>query len=159
MAAVQIVHHFLERGEAAGHVAQEVELVAVVDADVGIDGPEEDGIDAAVAAVEVVEETVDGVPAGGGVVEVAVFHHGLGLDEGALRPLEFGARVEVAGETGADAAFGAVARDLGEPLGRGVFGGRAGDLLAVGRVLGVLRGPREVSTPWRRTGFDAIRIQ
>ena len=37
--AVQVVDHFLKSRQAAGHVAQQVELVAVVDAEVGVHGP------------------------------------------------------------------------------------------------------------------------
>ena len=136
--AVKIGDHLSEASEPAGHVAQEVELVAIVDADVGIDGPEQHAIDAAVAMVEIGEEAVDGVAAGLGVVEVAVFHHGLRLDEAALGPLQFGALVEFAVQAGADTTLLTVLLQLLQPLGGVGLRGRAGKLLALRRVLGVL---------------------
>ncbi len=141
-------------------IAQQVELVAVVDADVRVDGPEQDAVDAAVALLQVVEVAVHGVAARDGIVEVAVLHHHLRLDEAALRPLEFGAGIDLAGESGADTSFGAIARDLGEPLGGGIFGGWPGDLLAVGRIFGVLRvGPESEQEDGGEPVPDAIRIQ
>ena len=88
------------------------------------------------------------------------FDHHLRLDEAALRPLEFRARVDFAGESGTYAAFGAIAGDLGEPLGGGFLGGRPGDLLAVGRIFGVLRGgSRSEQEDGDERLPDAIRIQ
>ena len=157
---VKLVHHLLERREAARHVAKQVELVAVVDADIGVDGPEQYAVDAAVTAVEVIEKAVDGVLAAGRIVKVAVFHHGLRLYEGALGPLELGARVDFTRESGAYAALGAVAGDFGEPVGGGFLGGRAGDLLAVGRISGVLCESGEGEQADRDEPLpDAIRIQ
>ncbi len=78
----------------------------------------------------------------------------------ALRPLEFRAGVDFAGESGADAAFGAIARDLGEPLGGGFPGGWPGDLLAVGGIFGVLRGSSQSEQEDGDERLaDAIRIQ
>ena len=111
-------------------------------------------------AVEVIEKAVDGVLAAGRIVKVAVFHHRLRLDEGALGPLELGARVDFTRESGAYAALGAVSRDFGEPVGGGFLGGRAGDLLAVGRISGVLCESGEGEQADRDEPLpDAIRIQ
>ena len=76
--------------EAAGQVVGEIDLVAVVDADVRIDVPEQHAVDAAEARVEVVEIAVDGVLGALDVVEIAVLDHRLHVDEVALRPREFG---------------------------------------------------------------------
>ena len=59
----------------------------------GIDGPEQDGVDPAVALVDVVEVAIDGVFAGDRVVEVAIFDHRLRLDVGRLRPFQLGAAI------------------------------------------------------------------
>ena len=87
---VEVVDHRTHAGDAAGKVAHHVVLVAVVDADVRVDGPQQDGVDAAVAFVEVVEIAIDRVLAGRDVEEVAIFDHALRLDEGLLRPTQFG---------------------------------------------------------------------
>ena len=58
----------------------------VIDADVRIDGPDQDGVDAAVSLLQIVEIAIDGVLAGFGIVEVAVLDHHLRLDEARLRP-------------------------------------------------------------------------
>ncbi len=109
-ALMEIAYHLLEAGDAAGHIVQQIELIAVVDADVGVHGPDEDGIDAAVAPVEIVKIMVDGVALGDGVEEVAILDHHLRLHEAALRPFEFMAVV-----------FGAVVADARETLGAPLF--------------------------------------
>ena len=137
-AAVEVGDHLANGGEAAGEVAEVVELAAVVDADVGVGVPDEDAVDAAVAFVEIVEVAVDGVATGGGVVEVAVLDHHLGLDEGALGPGEFGAAVLGVVKADADAAFGAPVAGVGEPGGGGGGGGGAVDLRGFEGEAGVL---------------------
>ena len=126
-----------------GHVVEQVELVAVVDANVRINRPDEHRIDAAVALVEIVQIAVDGVARANRIVEVAVLDHHLRLDKTALRPLQFRAIV-----------FGAVVADAGEALGPPLFDvgqpgreiGRvrgAGDLVALRGVAAVLGGQGE----------------
>ena len=92
-AAVKIVDHLLQAGDAAGHVARQIVLVAIVDADVRIDGPDQHAVDAAVALFQIVEIAVDRVLAGDRIVEVAILDHHLRLHEVALRPLQLGAIV------------------------------------------------------------------
>ena len=69
---VQLRRHLLHAVEPAGHRTEEVELVAVVDADVRVGGPEEDRIDAAVAPLEVREEALDSVVAAHFIKEEAI---------------------------------------------------------------------------------------
>ena len=87
-AAMEIRDHLAHAFDAAGHGLDHLELIAVVDAHVGIGGPDQHGIDAAIALFEIVEIAVDRVVAGDGVVEIAVLHHHLRLDEAGLGPLE-----------------------------------------------------------------------
>src|SRR5258708_33115197 len=77
--AVEIRHDLLQAGEAAGQVAGEVSLVAVINADVGINIPDQHAVDAAVAAHEVVEVFVDGVFPGDWGVEIPGPDHNLGV--------------------------------------------------------------------------------
>src|SRR6516164_3140556 len=112
---MKVGDHLAKRGDTAGHVAQEIELVAIIDADVGIYRPEQDTIDAAVAFIEVIEVAIDGVAAGYGIVEIAVLDHGLRLHETALCPGEGGARVDFGIESGAGALFVTPGADVAEP--------------------------------------------
>jgi len=93
VALVELIDHALEAGDTAGKITEEIELIAVVGADVGIDVPDEDGIDGAEARFGFVEKTIDGVFVLVGIVEAAVPDEELDLREDVLRPFEFGARV------------------------------------------------------------------
>ena len=57
-------NHLPQGGDAAGQVARQVPLVAVVDAYIRIDGPDQHAVDAAVALVEIVQVTIDCVLSG-----------------------------------------------------------------------------------------------
>ena len=114
-AAMEVGDHLANAFNAAGHGLDHLELVAVVDAHVRIGGPDEHGIDAAVAFFEIVEIAVDGVAAGDGVVEVAILDHHLRLHEAGLGPAEGGQLVARGVEGGADAALGAPVLDVAEP--------------------------------------------
>jgi hypothetical protein len=70
--AVKIVDEFFQRGEATGKVAKEIELVTIIDAEVGIDVPEEDGVDGADAALGFGQEFFGGVAARFRIVNGAV---------------------------------------------------------------------------------------
>ena len=80
-AAVKIRHHLAHAGDAARHGADHVQLIAVVDAQIGIGGPDEHRIDAAIALLEIVQIAVHRVFAARRIVEVAILHHHLRLDE------------------------------------------------------------------------------
>ena len=78
---MKISNHLPHAFHAAGHRAHHILLVPVVDSHVWIGGPDEHGVDAAVALFQVVEITVNGVFSGDWIVEVAVMHHHLRLNE------------------------------------------------------------------------------
>jgi hypothetical protein len=90
---VERVHRRPHAGDAAGHVSNQIVLVAIVDAEVRIAVPEEHGVDAAETPLEIVEEAVDFVPARFGIVERSVVNHEKVLDDRAVRPGELGTRV------------------------------------------------------------------
>ena len=90
---MKIIDEFFQRGEATGKIAKEIELVTIIDAEVGIDVPEEDGVDGAQAALGFGEEFFGGVAACFGVVDRAVPDEQLDLRESALRPGEIGVGV------------------------------------------------------------------
>jgi hypothetical protein len=107
-------------GEAAGHAANQVVLIAIIDSQVRVRRPDQNGIDAALALFEIVEVTVDGVLAGGGIVEVAILNHHLRLREAGLRPLQCRQIVPGAVVANSDAPFRSPVCDISEP--RLVFG-------------------------------------
>jgi len=121
--AVKIVDELFESGEAAGKIAEEIELVAVVHADVGIDVPEEDGVDGAEAALGFGEEFFGRVAAGFGIVDGAVPDEKLDLGKSALGPGEIGIRVVGFIEAELGAAFFAPGLEAGEPGRIGGIGG------------------------------------
>ena len=66
--AVEIVDHFLHAVQSARHVVEQVVLVAVIDADVRIDRPDQHRIDPAVTCFQIVEIAINRVLAQPGVV-------------------------------------------------------------------------------------------
>ena len=88
-AAMEVGHHLFDAGQPAGHVAEQVVLVAIVDADVRIDRPDQHRVDPAVASRQIVEVAVHRVLTELGIIEVPLFDHHLRLDEVALRPPQF----------------------------------------------------------------------
>jgi hypothetical protein len=138
---VEVRHHLLQRGEAARHVAQQIELGPVIDADVRIYGPQQHAVDPAIPLVEIVKKAVYCVPPLRGIVEVAVFDHRLRLDKTALRPFEILPLVGFSRQTGAHPLFSAPAFHLFQPVSRVRFLGRARQLLPLRRVFCILRQP------------------
>src|SRR5437016_1284815 len=61
--AVKLLNHLTNRGNAAREIAQQIELIAIINAEVGIDVPNQDGIDRTNATFRVVEKTVHRVVA------------------------------------------------------------------------------------------------
>ena len=154
-AAMEVGDHPADAFDAAGHGLHHLELVAVIDAHVGIGGPDQYRVDAAVALFEVVEITVHSVAAGDRIVEVAVVDHHLRLHEAGLGPLEGGQRVARGIVGDANAALRAPVLDVAEPALMGECGARRlqrsfpgevqvhavgrGNLLSSGRIQCVLR--------------------
>ena len=98
-------------------------MVAVVDADVGVDVPEEDGINGTEAALGFSEEFFGRVAAGFWIVEGAVPDEKLDLGEGALGPGEIGIGVVGIVEAELRAAFLAPGFEACEPGRVGWIGG------------------------------------
>jgi hypothetical protein len=131
-AAMEVGDHLMETGQAPGHVAQQVVLVAVVQSDVWIGVPYQNAIYAPVALIEIVKVAVRRVFASYGIVEITVLHHHLRLDETALSPLEF--RAGVLGTVVADAyaALRAPVLNVGKPRCERCRVGRTRDFLILG---------------------------
>ena len=87
---MELVDHFADARDAARQIAVHIVLIAIVDADVRIDGPEQNGVDAAVALVDVVEIAIDRVFARDRVVEIPILDHHLRLNERRLAPFQLG---------------------------------------------------------------------
>src|SRR5213594_1960868 len=84
--AVKLLNHLTNRGNAAREIAQQIELIAVVNAEVGIEVPNQDGIDRTNATFRVVQKTVHRVYACFGVVKRAIPDERLDLGENLLGP-------------------------------------------------------------------------
>ena len=112
MMPVKVLHHLPHALHAAGQIAEHVELIAAVDADIGISVPDEHAVDSAIPLLKVLQITVDGVLPGLRVVEIAVVHHHLRLHKTRLRPQERGIVVGAVVEADADAALVAPVRDI-----------------------------------------------
>ena len=89
-ATMKIGHRLLQPFDAARHGTRQRGLVTVVDADVGIDIPDEHAVDAAVALLQIIQIPVHRVFSGDRVVEISILHHHLRVHEIALRPLRGG---------------------------------------------------------------------
>src|SRR6266550_5026796 len=87
--AVKLLNHLTNRGNAAREIAQQIELIAIINAEVGIDVPNQDGIDRTNATFRVVQKTVHRVFARFGVIKGAIPDEHLDLGENLLGPGEF----------------------------------------------------------------------
>ena len=130
-AAVEIRHHLPDARQAARQRAHHVVLIAGIDADVAINRPHQHAVDAAIAPFQIIQVTIHSVFTGHWIVEIAVLHHHLRLNETALRPLErgpiiLGARVMHF----AQPLLPPMAHRV-EPCGRLLFGWRPQEDLAV----------------------------
>ena len=79
VAAMKVGDQFLQAGDSAGEIAQKIELVAIVNADVGINMPQQHDVNRADAFFCFGEEFVDGVFTLFGIVDGAVPHQQLNL--------------------------------------------------------------------------------
>jgi len=120
---MKILDHRADPGQATRHGADHIELISIVDAHVGISRPDEDSVDAAIPLVKIVQVPIDCVFLRDRIVEVAVVHHHLRLDERRASPLQSRQLIEVrnrgelrAGESDADAPLHAPVRYIVEPL-------------------------------------------
>ena len=86
VATMKIRDKFFQRGQAARKIAQKIELIAIIQPDVGVDVPEQNSINRAEAAFGFREEFFGRVLASFRVVDRAVPHKKLDLGEDALGP-------------------------------------------------------------------------
>ena len=127
--AVKIVDEFFEGQQTAGQVAQKVELIAIVHANVGINVPEQDSVDRAEAGFRLGKEFFGCVLARFRIIDGTVPHEKLDLRKRALRPSEIG--IGVVGEIHFElrAALGAPGLHAGKPSGVGRIGGAGEEYL------------------------------
>src|ERR1700682_5016009 len=104
-ATVKLIYHLPDRGDPAGQIAQKVELVAIVHSQVGINGPDQDGIDRADPAFRVSEKPVNRIFAGFRIVKTSVPDEKLYLGDDLLGPCQFGTLVLRAIVAQTDEAF------------------------------------------------------
>ena len=78
---MKVANHLPHSGHSARHAADQIVLVAVIDAHVRIGRPDQHRVDSAVALFQIIEIAIDGVLARDRIVEVAVLNHHLRLNE------------------------------------------------------------------------------
>src|ERR1700677_589937 len=83
-ARMKLGDHLLDALHAAGQIAEQVELITRVDAQVGINVPDQYAVDAAIAQFEIVKKTVDCVAGTDRIVEISIVNHHLGLHQTGL---------------------------------------------------------------------------
>jgi hypothetical protein len=87
-ALVEISDCALEAGDAPWQIVRHVEMVAIIDADVRVDVPQQHAVDAAVTTLQVVEIALHGVAPRDRIEQVTILDHRQRLHEIALRPLQ-----------------------------------------------------------------------
>jgi hypothetical protein len=87
---VEFIDHVANAGDSAWQVANKVELVAVVYAKIGIERPDEDGVDAAEASFDVCEKPINRVLILVRIEECAIPDQQLDLRIHVLRPSKLG---------------------------------------------------------------------
>src|ERR1700677_1562596 len=102
---MEVVDHFADAFDAPRHGADHVMLVAVIDAHVGISGPDEHCVDASVALIQIIEVAVDSILACLRIVEVAILYHHLWLNEAGLRPRQLRCQITSIVKASANAAL------------------------------------------------------
>ena len=90
-------------------------LISVIDAHVRIGGPDEHRVDSAIALLDIIEITIDGVFMGDRIVEISILHHHLWLKKARLRPLERRQVIPRAVIPYANAAFITPVSNVGQP--------------------------------------------
>ena len=65
---MKVSDHLPDTFYSPGHCPHHIQLVAVVDAEVGVSGPDKHGIDPPVSFFQIVEITIDGIFPGGWIV-------------------------------------------------------------------------------------------
>ena len=83
---MKVRDHLSNSNDSSRHAVDHVDLVPIVDAQVGVRRPNQDRVDASIPLLQIIQVPVHGVFSGDGVKEKAVLHHHLRLDEAGLRP-------------------------------------------------------------------------
>ena len=112
---MKISDHLLDSRNPAWHRTKQIILVAIVNSDVGIYGPDQYGIDAAVARLQIIQIFVDRIFSRHRIVEVPIFHHCLRLNKTGLRPLQFLAVILPPGIAGPEPCISPPPSDVVEP--------------------------------------------
>src|SRR3984957_7906523 len=86
---MKVSDHLFDSGNTSRHSTKQVILIAIVNSYVGIYRPDQYGIDATVAFLEIVQIFIYGIFSPGRIVEVTIFDHRLRLNKTGLRPLQF----------------------------------------------------------------------
>src|ERR1700693_2222563 len=73
--------------KAAGHRRDHIELVAIINSKIWVIRPQQNGVDAAIALLDVGQIPIDGIFPRDGIVQIAILDHRLWLNETRLRPL------------------------------------------------------------------------
>ena len=90
-ATVKLLDEMMQARDSSGEILQQFELITIVDAEIGIDMPDQNRIDLTETLLGLVQKTVNGVFTSVRVVETAIPDENLHLQENVLRPLEIGA--------------------------------------------------------------------
>ena len=85
---MKVRNHLFHTGNASRHGINHVELIAVVDTHVRIGRPNQHRVNSSVSGLQIVEISIHRVLPGDRVIEIAVLHHHLRLNEAALSPLQ-----------------------------------------------------------------------
>src|SRR5689334_923305 len=113
---MKINNHLTHAGNAAWQTADQVVLVAIVDAHVRVSRRYQHRVDAAIPLLESAETGVHRIASGHRIIEVAVVHPHLWLHEAAPRPFDCGNVIARRVVADANEACGAPIRNIGEPL-------------------------------------------
>ena len=112
---MKIGDHLPNSRDPAGHAANHVMLIAVVDSHVRIGRPDQYRIDPSISLLQIIEITVHGIAMCDRIVEVAIFHHHLRLEETGLRPLQSGEVIPRAVVANSNATLVAPMLNVGKP--------------------------------------------
>ena len=84
---MKIGDHLADARDSARQGANQVMLIAIIDAQIGVGRPDQNCIDSAIALQRVVNIAIYGVAVSRRIVEKTIFDHHLRLNETGLRPL------------------------------------------------------------------------
>src|SRR5579863_2123340 len=104
---VKLIDQLMQAGQSSWKILEQIELIAVIDAKIWINMPDQHGINLAHSLLRLVQKTVDGIDAFFRVIETPVPDQHLHLQENMLSPFQIGACIFCALVAQAGPAFGA----------------------------------------------------